>query len=57
MVRRRFGFHVREREGEINPRVLYMGDLSQTFGGLFIMAHRANSQSLYIYIHLIHVYN
>ena len=57
MVRRRFGFHVRERDGEINPRVLYMGDLSQTFGGLFIMAHRANSQSLYINIHLIHVYN
>jgi|MDSW01.1.fsa_nt_gb hypothetical protein len=41
MVRRRFGFHVRERDGEINPRVLYMGDLSQTC--LFIMAHRANS--------------
>ena len=32
-----------------------MGDLTRTFGGLIIMAHRVNSQSLYV-IPFIHIY-
>ena len=54
MVRRRFGFHVREQYGLINPRFLW-GDLTRTFGGLIIMAHRVNSQSLYVipFIHIL----
>jgi hypothetical protein len=32
-----------------------MGDLTRTFGGLIILAHRVNSQSLYV-IASIHIY-
>ena len=32
-----------------------MGDLTRTFGGLIIFAHRVNSQSLYV-IASIHIY-